>query len=100
MIRVTKTWIRPNTNIKLFLQTDAGKAFSAYRDATYGNKLSNETRSLSQDGLTWTYSVTWSSAEDRNAMLADPTIQSYAAQGNAYNSANGIFVSDDQIVNI
>lgn len=90
MIRVTKTFIRPNTNVDWWFNTPAGAAYTAYRSSVYGAKITDPSSVLSEDGLTWTYSNTWSSQEDFDAMLADSATQEALADYEAYNLVHGI----------
>jgi hypothetical protein len=99
MIRITKTFIRPSTNVVWFHETPAGVSWSDYR-ATKTDILSNPANSFSQDGLTWTHAITWISREAFDARISDATYNAGLEARKAYNTANGIFESDTQIVNL
>jgi len=103
MIKVTKTFIRPNASVVWWITTPAGQNYVGYRQAMYGSKISNqsETHEIeSSDGLTWTFSATWDSRADYDAMMADPNIQQAIAARRAYDGQNGIYEADTQIVNL
>ena len=97
MIRISKTFTRPNTNTAWWFQTADGAEFSAYRLATYGNKLSDSTNEMSQDGLTWRYSVNWPSAADRDVAHADPVFTAATQKRASYNAAHGITETETEI---
>ena len=100
MIRVFKTFTRQSVRKIWWHETTRGAEYSAYRIATYGSKLSEPTSELSPDGLTWRYSVNWSSQEDWNAMMADPIIIASLNARNTYDSQNGMTSSTPEIRNI
>lgn len=100
MIRVTKVSTRPNTGVNWWFETPDGIDYAYYRNAKYGSKLSDQQISLSPNGLTWTYSVTWSSRADYDAMMADPFIQSSLAILQTYKDANGFVESPATIVEL
>jgi hypothetical protein len=90
MIRVSKTFTRPNTGINWWHTTGPAEPYNAYRLSTYGAKLSNPVREDSSNGLAWTYSVTWASQVDYDNFLADSTIAQGIALRKAYNARNSI----------
>jgi len=100
MIRVSKTFTRPNTSTNWWYQTADGAEFAAYRVATYGSKLSNATNAISPNGLSWTYNVTWTSEADRNAAHADSVFVAAEAKKASYNAANGITESASVITTL
>lgn len=100
MIRVSKTFTRPNTSTNWWYQTTDGAEFAAYRVATYGNKLSGESSTFSPNGLTWTYIVSWPSEADRNAAHADPVFAAADAKRTSYNAAHGITESASVVTTI
>lgn len=97
MIRVSRTFVRPNTNISWYHETAEGISVSANRVEKYGNKLSNPVTGLSQDGKTWTYTVTWASQEDYNTAMADSLITNGITKRKIYNASNGITESASTI---
>jgi hypothetical protein len=100
MIRVSKTFTRQTANTTWWYQTPAGADYLAYRTATYGSKISAPINEVTQDGLTWRYSVNWANQEDYATMQADPIIVSSMNARKAYDSQNGITVGATQIQNI
>lgn len=100
MIRVNKTFVKSNANSTLWFDTPAGISFKDYRVSTYGSKLSNSASSTSNDGRTFTYSVTWTSKADYDTMMADPVVQQAMTTRKAYHAQNNIFESESQIVNL
>lgn len=100
MIKVTKTFIRPNASVGWWMTTPAGQNYTGYRQAIYGSKISEQSVSVSSDGLTFTATVNWASRADYDAMMADPTIQQAIAARRAYDGQNGIYEADTQIVNL
>lgn len=100
MIRVTKTFIKPDASTDLWFNTPAGAEFSVYRLETYGSKIANFTSAVSNDGLTYTFSVTWASREEYDKMMADPVIISSVQARKDYHNQVGIFEGDNQIVNL
>jgi len=100
MIRVSRTFIRPNTNVAWFGTTSAGMDVTAERIALYGNKLSQTSNEISQDGKTWKYSVTWASRADYNTAMADSRIMAGIELRKSYNAANGITESITEINSI
>lgn len=100
MIRVTKTFVKSNPATILWFDTNAGRNFSEYRISTYGSKLSNIASSTSNDGLTWSYSVTWSSRSAYDLMMADSSIQQAMSARKAYHAGNNVSESESQIVNL
>jgi hypothetical protein len=100
MIRISKTFTRPNASVNWWFQTPAGAEFSAYRVATYGSKISEPTNSMSNDGLVWNYSVTWESQQAFDTMMADSVIQAGIAAYEAYNASNGITDTDTTVASM
>ena len=100
MIRISKTFTRPNSNTAWWFETTDGMEFAAYRVATYGSKLSEPSNAMSPNGLSWTYNVTWTSQADRNAAHADPVFVAAEAKKASYNAANGITESITEINSI
>lgn len=98
MIRVSRTFTRPNTNVVWFQNTQAGQQVAAERVALYGSKLSEPSNLISQDGKTWKYSVTWSSQADYDTAMADSRIVAGIELRKSYNAANGITESESEIV--
>lgn len=100
MIKVTKTFIRPNTSVNWWVTTPAGQNFSGYRQAMFGSKISDQSITVSPDGLTFTVTVNWASRADYDAMMADSVVQQSIAARRAYDGQNGIYEADTQIVNL
>jgi hypothetical protein len=100
MIRVNKTFVKSNANTTLWFDTPAGITFKDYRVSTYGSKLSNSASSTSNDGKTFTYSVTWTSRADYDAMMADPVVQQAIAARQAYHAQNGVSETASGITNL
>jgi|LauGreDrversion4_2_1035121.scaffolds.fasta_scaffold54653_2 hypothetical protein len=100
MIRVNKTFVKSNPNTTLWFDTPAGTSFKDYRVSTYGSKLSNSASGTSNDGRTFTYSVTWTSRADYDAMMADPVVQQAMSARKAYHAQNGVSETESQIVNL
>jgi hypothetical protein len=92
MIRVTKTFTKPNATITWATSVASAPlaAFFAYRDATYGKKMANQTDALSADKLTWIHTTDWLSQADWDAFRADPQTQAGLAIMRNYNSSMGI----------
>jgi len=100
VIRVSKTFTRQNTGINWWHLTPPAETYNAYRLTTYGSKLTNPIREESENGLSWTYSVTWSSQEDYDNFLADSTIAQGIALRKAYNARNSIIEGTTSITAI
>jgi hypothetical protein len=100
MIRVNKTFVKSNANSTLWFDTPAGASFKNYRVSTYGSKLSNPLSSMSNDGRTFTYSVTWASKADYDIMMADPVVQQAMTARKEYHTQNNISETESQIVNL
>jgi len=100
MIRITFSMIRPNTNVDWWFNTPDGAVYSNYRASNYSDKISNPEVILSDDGLAWTYSVTWATREDYEARLADDKYSLALEARAAYNLENGITETKHQIVNL
>lgn len=100
MIRVSLTFIRPNPGVAWWFQTPDGAAYTEYRMRTYASKVSDPSHSVSSDGLTWTYDVTWTSRADWNAMMADPNIQAFIMARKAYDAQNNITEIPVQITDL
>jgi hypothetical protein len=100
MIRISKTFTRPNSNTVWWFQTTDGIEFTAYRNATYGSKLSDPANAVSPNGLSWTYNITWTSEADRNAARADPIFVAAEAKKASYNAANGITEAPSVVVKL
>ena len=100
MIRVSRTFIRPNTSIAWFQTTASGMEVAAERVALYGDKLSEPSNEISQDGKTWRYSVNWSSQADYNTAMADSRIVAGIELRKSYNASNGITESESVIVTL
>jgi len=92
MIRVTKTFTRPNDTVTWMTSVKSAplEAFFAYRDATYSKKMANQTDALSADKLTWIHTTDWLSQADWDAFRADPQTQAGLAIMRNYNSSQGI----------
>jgi len=100
MIRVNKTFVKSNPNTVLWFDTPAGATFRDYRVATYGSKLSNPATSTSNDGRTFTYSVTWASRADYDAMMADPVVQQAMNARKAYHAQNNVSETESELVDL
>ena len=100
MIRVNKTFVKSNPNTTLWFDTLAGTSFKDYRVSTYGSKLSNPASSMSNDGRTFTYSVTWTSRADYDIMMADPVVQQAMADRKAYHTQNGVSETESELVSL
>jgi hypothetical protein len=100
MIRVFKTFTRQSVRNLWWHETTRGAEHLAYRTATYGSKLSEPTSESSPDGLTWRYSINWSSQEDWNTMMADPIIIAGLDARNTYYSQSGSTQTPPEIRNI
>jgi hypothetical protein len=97
MIRVSRTFVRPNTNTSWYHDTPEGQIVTANRIAKYGNKLSNPVVNESTDGKTWTHNVTWASQEDYNIAMSDSSITNGITKRKLYNNLNGIVESQSTI---
>ena len=100
MIRVSRTFVRPNTNISWYHDTTEGQAVVANRIAKYGNKLSNHVVEVSADGKTWTQNVTWASRADYDIAMSDSSITNGITKRKLYNNLNGIVESPSTITPI
>lgn len=98
MIRVSRTFTRPNTNVVWFQNTSTGQQVAAERVALYGANLSAPSNTVSPDGKTWTYTVNWTSQADYDTAMADSRIIAGINQRKSYNAANGILESETFIV--
>lgn len=93
MIRISKTFTRPNTGVTWWHLTSPAETYNVYRLTTYGSKLANPVREESVNGLLWIYNVTWSSQEDYDNYMADSTIARGIELRKSYNAANGVIES-------
>ena len=100
MIKIAKSFTRPNTNIEWWQRLPESVPLELYRTTTYGSKMFNHSITGSTNGLSWTYRVTWSSQEDYDAYLADPRVIECNEARKAYNSQNGVIESDTEITPI
>jgi hypothetical protein len=100
MIRVSRTFTRPNTLVAWHHETTAGLSVSAYRASAYGNKMSGQSVQLSSDGLSLTYHVNWASQADFDASRADSQFMAGQSSRQSYNARNGIVESGQTITQI
>jgi hypothetical protein len=100
MIKITKSFTRPNNSIEWWQKLQESVVLESYRITTYSSKMSNHSIVGSSDGLSWTYKVTWTSQEDYNAYLADPRVIECNEARKTYNAQNGIIESDTEITPI
>lgn len=91
-IRVTKTFVRPNTETAFYRPV---QAYRSYVDSTYvepGLRLS-QSATLSDDQLTRTIVSEWKDQASYDQFLADPVCQEIFRLNRRYNRNHGITTS-------
>jgi hypothetical protein len=98
MFIASRVFTRPNTNV-LYYRYPA--AYVKYHAEKYQNThLVNSTLTLSNDGLSRTSVNMYVSEEAFNTVANDPVVRDAWAARDAYNTANGITVTDLKTVTI
>jgi len=92
-IRVTSVSVRPNTNVD-FWNYSAEDATHLQNTFVSTGKLVSKTSTLSNDGLTRTVVRTFATPEDFAEFKLDSVRTAGASARDAYNTANGITLSN------
>jgi hypothetical protein len=89
MIKVTRTSIRPNTDSPFYI---ASQEFTDYFNLSYieTGKTTIDSVTFSDDTLTRTIILFWTSLEDMESSDTDPLVIDFLALKNDYNLENGI----------
>lgn len=92
MFIASRVFTRPNTNVSYYKYP---AAYVKYHAEKYQNThLVNSTLTLSEDRLARTSVNMYVSEEAFNTVANDPVVMNAWAQRDAYNTANGIVVTD------
>ena len=88
MIRVTKTYTRPNITVKFHNEVLDGTHFRTAYGQTGKRVAVNNT--YSEDGLNWYYESFWLNLSMYEEQLNDPICMVYSNDRDVYNNSNGI----------
>lgn len=101
MITVTKTYTRPNTEVKWSRDAlSATNNFTDYRKTNYVNtkKLESVQVFESPDKLTLTYIFKWAAPNFYEEYKNDPAVKLYTADRDEYNQSVGIVSTEPVVV--
>jgi hypothetical protein len=96
MILVTKTFTRPNTDVKFHYEVLNNEEFKNHMKSKYyeTGKVVSENKKLDETNLSFTYSGVWKTRADFDEHDTDPVLQKYWDSRDAYNNQNNIVASE------